>query len=69
MAAVSPVMDDGKLKSRANSPDYPKHLLKRQSSCKDGEQGYESDFPVKWAFFKLIFQGIHLMIFIQKLKM
>lgn len=45
MAAVSPVMDDGKLKSRANSPDYPKHLLKRQSS-KDGE-GYESDFPVK----------------------
>ncbi|XP_016840722.1 katanin p80 WD40 repeat-containing subunit B1 isoform X2 [Nasonia vitripennis] len=47
MAAVSPVMDDGKLKSRANSPDYPKHLLKRQSSCKDGEQGYESDFPVK----------------------
>lgn len=45
MAAVSPVMDDGKLKSRANSPDYPKHLLKRQTS-KDGE-GYESDFPVK----------------------
>ncbi|XP_011501573.1 PREDICTED: katanin p80 WD40 repeat-containing subunit B1 [Ceratosolen solmsi marchali] len=47
MAAVSPVMDDGKLKSRASSPDYPKQLLKRQSSCKDGEQGYESDFPVK----------------------
>ncbi|XP_058803027.1 katanin p80 WD40 repeat-containing subunit B1 isoform X2 [Phymastichus coffea] len=44
MAAVSPVMDDGKLKGRANSPDYPK--IKRQSSVKDGE-GYESDFPVK----------------------
>lgn len=47
MAAVSPVMDDGKLKGRANSPDYPKQLLKRQTSAKDGE-GYESDFPVKW---------------------
>lgn len=47
MAAVSPVMDDGKLKSRATSPDYSKQLLKRQSSCKDNEQGYESDFPVK----------------------
>ncbi|XP_014217940.1 katanin p80 WD40 repeat-containing subunit B1-like [Copidosoma floridanum] len=47
MAAVSPVMDDGKLKNRANSPDYPKHLLKRQTSKDNGEQGYESDYPVK----------------------
>ncbi|XP_017878583.1 katanin p80 WD40 repeat-containing subunit B1-like isoform X1 [Ceratina calcarata] len=47
MAAVLPVMDDGKLKNRAPSPDSPKHYLKRQSSCRDGEQGYESDFPVQ----------------------
>ncbi|XP_076647785.1 katanin p80 isoform X2 [Halictus rubicundus] len=47
MAAVLPVMDDGKLKNRAPSPDSPKHYLKRQSSCKDGEQGYESDYPVQ----------------------
>ncbi|KAJ8683410.1 hypothetical protein QAD02_019202, partial [Eretmocerus hayati] len=48
MAAVSPVMDDGKIKSsRASSPDYPKHLLKRQTSNKEGEQGYDSDYPVK----------------------
>ncbi|KZC06937.1 PREDICTED: katanin p80 WD40 repeat-containing subunit B1 [Dufourea novaeangliae] len=47
MAAVLPVMDDGKLKNRAPSPDSPKHYLKRQSSCRDGEQGYESDYPVQ----------------------
>uniref|UniRef100_A0ABD2WVF6 Katanin p80 WD40 repeat-containing subunit B1 n=1 Tax=Trichogramma kaykai TaxID=54128 RepID=A0ABD2WVF6_9HYME len=44
MAAVSPVMDDGKLKSRANSPDYPKQLIKRG---KDNGESYDSDFPVK----------------------
>ncbi|XP_076671457.1 katanin p80 isoform X5 [Andrena cerasifolii] len=42
MAAVLPVMDDGKLKNRAPSPDSPKHYLKRQSSCRDGEQGSTS---------------------------
>lgn len=48
MAAISPVMDDGKIKNRAPSPDSPKHcLLKRQSSCKEGEQGYESDYPIQ----------------------
>nr|XP_012148526.1 PREDICTED: katanin p80 WD40 repeat-containing subunit B1 isoform X4 [Megachile rotundata] len=47
MAAVLPVMDDGKIKNRAPSPDSPKHYLKRQSSCRDGEQGYESDYPVQ----------------------
>lgn len=47
MAAISPVMDDGKIKNRAPSPDSPKHCLKRQSSCKEGEQGYESDFPIQ----------------------
>lgn len=47
MAAVAPVMDDGKLKNRAPSPDSPKQYLKRQSSCKEGEQGYESDYPVQ----------------------
>lgn len=47
MAAVLPVMDDGKLKNRAPSPDSPKHYLKRQSSCRDGGQGYESDYPVQ----------------------
>ncbi|OAD54327.1 Katanin p80 WD40-containing subunit B1 [Eufriesea mexicana] len=47
MAAVLPVMDDGKLKNRAPSPDSPKYYLKRQSSCRDGEQGYESDYPVQ----------------------
>lgn len=47
MAAVSPVIDDGKLKNRAPSPDSPKLLLKRQSSCREGEQGYESDYPVQ----------------------
>ncbi|XP_024883809.1 katanin p80 WD40 repeat-containing subunit B1-like isoform X1 [Temnothorax curvispinosus] len=46
MAAVIPVMDDGKLKNRVPSPDSPKHFLKRQSS-RDGEQGYESDYPVQ----------------------
>ncbi|XP_011172294.2 katanin p80 WD40 repeat-containing subunit B1 isoform X3 [Solenopsis invicta] len=46
MAAVIPVMDDGKLKNRVPSPDSPKHYLKRQSS-RDGEQGYESDYPVQ----------------------
>lgn len=46
MAAVTPVMGDGKSKSRAPSPDSPKHFLKRQTSCKEGE-GYESDFPVQ----------------------
>jgi len=46
MAAVIPVMDDGKLKNRVPSPDSPKHCLKRQSS-RDGEQGYESDYPVQ----------------------
>jgi len=45
MAAVIPVMDDGKLKNRVPSPE-PKHYLKRQSS-RDGEQGYESDYPVQ----------------------
>ncbi|CAB0032846.1 unnamed protein product [Trichogramma brassicae] len=49
MAAVSPVMDDGKLKSRANSPDYPKQLIKRG---KDNGESYDSDFPVK--HFKII---------------
>lgn len=47
MAAVSPVIDDAKLKSRVPSPDSPKQYLKRQSSCKEGEQGYESDYPVQ----------------------
>ena len=47
MAAVSPVIDDGKLKNRAPSPDSPKLMLKRQSSCRDGEHGYESDYPVQ----------------------
>ncbi|XP_034176079.1 katanin p80 isoform X1 [Osmia lignaria lignaria] len=47
MAAVLPVMDDGKIKNRVPSPDSPKHYLKRQSSCRDGEQGYESDYPVQ----------------------
>lgn len=47
MAAISPVMDDGKIKNRAPSPDSPKHCLKRQSSCKEGEQGYESDYPIQ----------------------
>ncbi|XP_034941846.1 katanin p80 WD40 repeat-containing subunit B1 isoform X2 [Chelonus insularis] len=49
MAAVSPSVmgGDGKSKSRAPSPDSPKHFFKRQSSCKDGEHGYESDFPVQ----------------------
>ncbi|KAG7207471.1 hypothetical protein KM043_009105 [Ampulex compressa] len=47
MAAILPVMDDGKLKNRAPSPDSPKHYLKRQSSCRDGEQGYETDYPVQ----------------------
>ena len=47
MAAVSPVMDDRKLKNRAPSPDSPKQYLKRQSSCKEGEHGYESDYPVQ----------------------
>lgn len=48
MAAVSPsVMGDSKVKNRAPSPDSPKHYLKRQSSCRDSEQGYESDFPVQ----------------------
>lgn len=46
MAAVIPVMDDGKLKSRVPSPDSPKHYLKRQSS-REGEHGYESDYPVQ----------------------
>ncbi|XP_020283802.1 katanin p80 WD40 repeat-containing subunit B1 isoform X2 [Pseudomyrmex gracilis] len=46
MAAVIPVMDDGKIKNRVPSPDSPKHYLKRQSS-RDGEQGYESDYPVQ----------------------
>lgn len=46
MAAVIPVMDDGKLKNRVPSPDSPKHYLKRQNS-RDGEQGYESDYPVQ----------------------
>ncbi|XP_014479530.1 PREDICTED: katanin p80 WD40 repeat-containing subunit B1 isoform X1 [Dinoponera quadriceps] len=46
MAAVIPVMDDGKLKNRVPSPDSPKHYLKRQYS-RDGEQGYESDYPVQ----------------------
>lgn len=46
MAAVLPVMDDGKLKNRVPSPDSPKHYLKRQYS-RDGEQGYESDYPVQ----------------------
>ncbi|XP_043471346.1 katanin p80 WD40 repeat-containing subunit B1 isoform X1 [Leptopilina heterotoma] len=47
MAAVAPVIDDAKLKSRVPSPDSPKQYLKRQSSCKEGEQGYESDYPVQ----------------------
>ncbi|XP_012235415.1 katanin p80 WD40 repeat-containing subunit B1-like isoform X2 [Linepithema humile] len=47
MAAVIPVMDDGKLKSRVPSPDSPKHYLRRQHSSRDGEQGYESDYPVQ----------------------
>jgi len=47
MAAVIPVMDDGKLKNRVPSPDSPKHYLRRQSS-RDGEHGYESDYPVQW---------------------
>ncbi|XP_066593798.1 katanin p80 WD40 repeat-containing subunit B1 isoform X2 [Prorops nasuta] len=47
VAAVHPVMDDGKLKNRVPSPDSPKHYLKRQSSCTDSEPGYESDYPVK----------------------
>ncbi|XP_015592392.1 katanin p80 WD40 repeat-containing subunit B1 isoform X2 [Cephus cinctus] len=47
MAAISPVIDDGKLKNRAPSPDSPKHFFKRQSSCRDGEQGYDSDYPVQ----------------------
>jgi hypothetical protein len=46
MAAVIPVMDDGKLKNRVPSPDSPKHYLRRQSS-RDGEHGYESDYPVQ----------------------
>lgn len=46
MAAVIPVMDNGKLKNRVPSPDSPKHYLKRQNS-RDGEQGYESDYPVQ----------------------
>ncbi|XP_043664606.1 katanin p80 WD40 repeat-containing subunit B1 isoform X3 [Vespula pensylvanica] len=47
MAAVIPVMDDGKLKNRVPSPDSPKHYLKRQNSCRESEQGYESDYPVQ----------------------
>jgi len=47
MAAVIPVMDDGKLKNRVPSPDSPKHYLRRQHSSRDGEQGYESDYPVQ----------------------
>ncbi|XP_053594219.1 katanin p80 WD40 repeat-containing subunit B1 isoform X2 [Microplitis demolitor] len=48
MAAVAPVVGgDGKSKSRAPSPDSPKHFFKRQNSCQDSEHGYESDFPVK----------------------
>ncbi|XP_074099975.1 katanin p80 isoform X1 [Cotesia typhae] len=48
MAAVAPVVGgDGKSKSRAPSPDSPKHFFKRQTSCQDSEHGYESDFPVK----------------------
>lgn len=46
MAAVIPVMDDGKLKSRVPSPDSPKNYFKRQNS-RDGEQGYESDYPIQ----------------------
>ncbi|XP_011330395.1 katanin p80 WD40 repeat-containing subunit B1 isoform X2 [Ooceraea biroi] len=46
MAAVIPVMDDGKLKNRVPSPDSPKHYLRRQSS-RDGEHGYDSDYPVQ----------------------
>ncbi|XP_057328062.1 katanin p80 WD40 repeat-containing subunit B1-like isoform X2 [Microplitis mediator] len=48
MAAVAPVVGgNGKSKSRAPSPDSPKHFFKRQNSCQDSEHGYESDFPVK----------------------
>ena len=47
MAAVSPVMDDGILNNRAPSPDSSKQYLTRQSSCKEGEQGYESEYPVQ----------------------
>lgn len=47
MAAVIPVMDDGKLKNRVPSPDSPKHYLKRQSSRDGEQQGYESDYPVQ----------------------
>lgn len=47
MAAVIPVMDDGKLKNRVPSPDSPKHYLKRQCSRDSAEQGYESDYPVQ----------------------
>ncbi|XP_043285326.1 katanin p80 WD40 repeat-containing subunit B1 isoform X2 [Venturia canescens] len=47
MASVSPVIDDGNIKNRAPSPDSPKIYLKRQSSCRDGEKEYESDFPVQ----------------------
>ncbi|XP_012274168.1 katanin p80 WD40 repeat-containing subunit B1 isoform X2 [Orussus abietinus] len=47
MAAISPVIDDGKMKNRAPSPDSPKHYLKRQTSCREGEENYESDYPVQ----------------------
>ncbi|XP_072762780.1 katanin p80 WD40 repeat-containing subunit B1 isoform X2 [Anoplolepis gracilipes] len=47
MAAVIPVMDDGKLKNRVPSPDSPKYYLKRQSSRDGEQQGYESDYPVQ----------------------
>ncbi|KMQ92602.1 katanin p80 wd40-containing subunit b1 [Lasius niger] len=47
MAAVIPVMDDGKMKNRVPSPDSPKHYLKRQSSRDGEQQGYESDYPVQ----------------------
>lgn len=46
MAAVSPVIDDGKLKNRALSPDSPHNFLKRQNSCKSSsEQNYEIYYP------------------------
>ncbi|EFN71960.1 Katanin p80 WD40-containing subunit B1 [Camponotus floridanus] len=47
MAAVIPVMDDGKLKNRVPSPDSPKYYLKRQNSRDGEQQGYESDYPVQ----------------------
>lgn len=47
MAAVTPVMGDGKNKNRAPSPDSPKQYLKRQISCRDNEHGYDSDYPVQ----------------------